>query len=638
MKLFLKEYSTAVSILFSLYIVTALNIDLASPSNLSLFKTHNLELVLLFFFNYRFLQKCISLVNTKTIMSLKDWLLYISPAVLFSAFMIIGFSFQIKGDASCIISSKYQLLKALFVAGGYFVLFLCIIVLLFEKLDKFSPFSAETVFQGSWGYIFYKHPFITSFLILFICSIPYIVLSYPAIFLKWDTPDQILHGYNLQSFSLYLHLPLISEKVQIINHHPVVHTLLLHYFIVLGNLVRNYNFGVFLFAFVQLIFFITAISFLIVLLIRRFHLKVKYVLVVLAYYLFHPFVQNYMMMLAKDVPYTIFLLFFLLLSYLFLEKESFSFKQNVIWFITMIGVVLFRNEGIYLVVPTLFFLLFLNVSKKQVLSVMCSIVCFFLVWHNMVLPFFKITPGSVREMLSIPFQQTARYVKFQPQKVTQSEKKAIDAVLDYEILGKLYDPSLSDLVKNSFKYNSTTEQRFTYLKTWARMFFKEPKLYIEATIANKYEFFYPESNLGWFNLYVWSEEAMKQVNDNADRKGISFGFHHQKKLRKYRERYEQVRETITRQPVFNILRSASTYLWILLLFVFYSIRLRNKKAIALLVPFIMHLLVLIACPCNGSYFRYVYPYAVTFPFLFIFLMHLKDTDCSSSVHQSKEEY
>lgn len=603
-----------------------MNLNLTVKSSFLSFKAHNLEQVLVFLLGFILIQKVIDFENKKSYVKIKEWLLYIIPASLFSVFMVVGFSFKTTGTAACIVYSKYQFLKAVFVCGGYFVLFLCLIILLFEKLDKLSLFSTEPVSPDCYGYFLFKRPFMISFSILFICSIPYIILSYPAIFVKWDTPDQILWGYNLQAYSAYLHLPIISEKVQIINHHPVVHTVLLHYFIVLGNSIRNYNFGVFLYAFFQLICFISVVSFLIRIVIKYFNLKLCYSIIVLVYFLCHPFIQNYMMLVTKDIIYSVFLLLFLLLTCMTLENKVLSLKYTILWILSMIGMALFRNEGIYLIVPTLFFSLFFNVSKKQITSMLIIVSGLFLAWNHVILPFFKVTPISVREMLSLPFQQTARYVKYHPQKVTIDEKKAIDAVLPYDLLGDIYNPTNPDsfdLVKNSFKHSSTREQRLAYLKTWAKMFFKAPKIYLGATLANKYEFFYPEANLGWFNLYIWSEEAIKQVNDDAASKGMVFDFHHQKSMRIYREKYDQFREEISRLPVINMLRTAALYVWFLILLAFYEFRQNNKISIVLLVPFLMHMLVLMVSPQNGTYFRYIFPYIVTFPFLFIFLLHIK---------------
>ena len=114
---------------------------------------------------------------------------------------------------------------------------------------------------------------------------------------------------------------------------------------------------------------------------------------------------------------------------------------------------------------------------------------------------------------------------------------------------------------------------------------------------------------------------MKVANKNKE---ISFGFHHLKKLKEHREKYERSRTVISGLPIFNLLRSASTYIWMFILLIFYALRQRNKRLFALFVPFIMYFLVLMAGPCNGTYFRYLYPYVVAFPFLFIFTMYLKD--------------
>ena len=418
-----------------------------------------------------------------------------------------------------------------------------------------------------------------------------------------DTIGQILQGYNIW-FKLN-------------NHHPVLHTLLLHCFIVLGKLIHSYNFGVFLFVFFQLNLFIAVISFSIMVLLKHFHLKLKFTLIILLYFLVHPFVQNYMMLITKDVLFAVFFLLFLLFGCLFLEQKILFAKHYFIWIITILGMVLFRNDEIYVIVPTLLYWFCLNVSKKQVGSSLIIIVCFFLVWHHVVFPFFKISEGSIRELLSIPFQQTARYIKYRPQKVTPDEIAAIDAVLDYKKIGKNYNPNVSDPVKGTFKESSTKEQRLRYFETWIRMFFKEPKLYIETVIANKFEYFYPEANLGGFYDYRWSEAKMKDINNNNE---IPFEFHHLKRLEKYREAYERLRTKISGFPIINVLRSASTYVWILILLIIYTLKQNDRKAFALLTPFIMYFLVLIAGPTNGSYSRYVYLYAVTFPFLFIILM------------------
>ena len=127
MKFLLKKYSTVISIFFGWYIVIALNLDLAVSKQqlvktfepgvltfLASFKTHNnVQFFLFFLFSYILLKKSIRVVTESPFAGWKNCLLYITPAALFSVFMIVGFSFKTTGFASCITFSKYQLFKSL---------------------------------------------------------------------------------------------------------------------------------------------------------------------------------------------------------------------------------------------------------------------------------------------------------------------------------------------------------------------------------------------------------------------------------------------------------------------------------------------------------------------------------------------
>ena len=91
-------------------------------------------------------------------------------------------------------------------------------------------------------------------------------------------------------------------------------------------------------------------------------------------------------------------------------------------------------------------------------------------------------------MLSIPFQQTARYVHDLEYDVTPEEQAAINAILPYEELGELYNPELSDPVKDRMK--SVTGDEFKrYLNAWLVMGLRHPGVFIQATLKNTYTYF-----------------------------------------------------------------------------------------------------------------------------------------------------
>ena len=106
------------------------------------------------------------------------------------------------------------------------------------------------------------------------------------------------------------------------------------------------------------------------------------------------------------------------------------------------------------------------------------------VYQKAILPMAGVKPGGKQEMLSIPFQQTARYVKYYGNDVSTEEEKVIRKVLDYDTIGKNYDPDLSDPVKNTYKQKD--EYLKDYFNIWFEMLKKHPTAYIQATLNGTY--------------------------------------------------------------------------------------------------------------------------------------------------------
>lgn len=111
-----------------------------------------------------------------------------------------------------------------------------------------------------------------------------------------------------------------------------------------------------------------------------------------------------------------------------------------------------------------------------------------------------VEPGSVKEMLSVPFQQTARYLKEYPDDVTSKERKAINKILDYDKLAEIYQPERSDHVKDTYKDKKGGLKRY-FRQAWLPMFFKHPDAYFEATLENTYGYYYPFYNCNTLSAY-----------------------------------------------------------------------------------------------------------------------------------------
>ena len=558
---------------------------------------------------------------------------------MFSVFMIVGKSIEANGNLSALYMGKVQILKSFTVFSGYACLFSTLILCLYYMLND-ANLCKQTVCEnkyiiGRWMSFFEKHTFVCSFLTIIVLYIPYIVMSYPGI-LQGDAEDFIAIGFNLPDRQSNL-LVLLDENVYMNAHHPLIYTMLTHSCLILGkNVFKSYNVGIFMVVFSQFLFAIIVISYFVQFL-KQIKINTNWCIVVLVYYCLSPRMVVYMFLLSKDVFYAyIFLMLIILFSKLVVfnvpifvrdtngnkveQRESNQIDWKIIMLISMIIClgVLFRNEAKYVFGVWLFicFLKFKNFRKMLA----CGVVTIFLTTmfvSHVVMPYYKITPGSIREMLGVPFQQTARYVKEYPEDVTETEKNVIDKMLVYDTLAERYEADRSDSVKDKMnKYISKADLK-EYFAVWFQMFKKHPLLYVEATLNNYYAYIYPGGKLAYNYSYSWSETCMEKANIRSEKVGMDI--HYPVKLTRWRNAYETLREMVFSLPVLNLFICTAIYIWLLLIFTFYLLWKRNIDTLLVAVlPLLASAGIMFLGPCNGYYFRYAYMIAVALPAAIIF--------------------
>ncbi len=558
------------------------------------------------------------------------------PAGLFAAFMVVGCSFEAEGSLELVLGNSLQIVKCLVAWNGYFIAFSVAIAALYTWLPNVRLWrenKGEVPGKGLWGrYLrtLRAHPFRTAFVTLLICYLPCMVLSYPGI-LMGDGLPMILQVFNLPEWTSNS-IVLLDETVRLNGHHPVAYTMLLHLGLMVGKgLFGSYNVGLFLVALLQALAQFAVMSAVIAQLIRL-KLRPGVAAGLLAYFAFAPRIQNYTFLVTKDVLAAAALLLFLLFVFRVLAELGGEVQNMAGCAISGVAMCLFRNEGKYIILASLVFMLFLTPKKRRQLAVSCGTALLAAVlFFNVLMPALHITPGSVREMLSVPFQQTARYVRDHGQEVTEEERVAIAAVLDYDSLAKWYDPDISDPVKSSYRKTATTGELVAYFKAWFQMGLKHPGTYVQATINNYYNYFYPGHALANVYDYNWSEDVMEQVDDGMAKVGIQMDLHHPAALAPWRQGYETLREKTFGLPVLSILKSSAAYVWALILLVFYSIKRRNAYAFALLLPLLFILGVCLLGPVNGTYFRYLYGISISLPAVFFFGAYWKRRDSAAAL-------
>lgn len=518
-------------------------------------------------------------------------------ALFLSGCMLFGQSFHLTNSLDMLFSTSLLSFITLFRFLGYFVLFYMLLLgvddLLQTKIRKCKVTSKFLLYFDS-------HPVKASFITLICCWSIYMIAFYPVI-LSRDPSYQILQYFNIPTKYLTYVVPL-SSKVHLTNHHPVLHTLLLGGMIQFGRLFGSDNLGLFMYSLLQTFLLMSALVATIVVL-KKENVSVQVRGIILAIYSLVPMFPFYAMSAVKDTIYTVFMIFYCLFIYYITKKEvTLKTKHWILFFICMMLLALFRNNGVYVILLSLPLIFLYEKRYRKIVGVLLiAFVLSYFSYDKVLLPSFKITAGSKREVLSIPFQQTARLVKEHPEAISKKNQKVIDQVLEYKTLGKRYQPEISDPVKNKYNPKTTTQDLTSYFHVWWNYLWKYPKVYIEATLNNVYGYFYP----GHSRWYLYSKYFPLVMEEGV----VDYHYNHLEFLRMILVGYGNAFPHI---PGIGLISNIGFNTWVLLLLCVYSLHKKQLSFFLCLTPLLISLLICIASPVN-AYFRYAMPYIFIMP-------------------------
>lgn len=226
--------------------------------------------------------------------------------------------------------------------------------------------------------------------------------------------------------------------------------------------------------------------------------------------------------LLKDVPYSY---AFLLLACefaraAFLREPGYARSAGHLLRCWAAGVflLLMRNNGVFVFLPVCALLLFgaLRARDKRraahALAAALPPLLVFLAVSGAVNASPDIRPASLREALSLPFQQTARYVTLHGEDIPQEEREIISGVLPYERIAKLYQPAVSDPIKALCPEDASFEDVAPYLRVWARQFLRDPLTHLQATFLQNALLLDPQTfNIASFAGTGLSQDVMRAL-------------------------------------------------------------------------------------------------------------------------------
>ena len=515
-------------------------------------------------------------------------------SILYSLVYVISNSFSQTSETSLLFDNIYYILITILSIFIYYKLFNKVIYLLLNIFNR--KITTKNKLINKIADKLDKKPFIYSFIIIIIFWLLYIIAFYPII-LSPDPSFQIKQFFNVKTkYATYVQL--LEDGVYMTRHHPVIHTLLLGSFIKIGRLFNSDNLGLFLYSIMQITVLASTLAYTIKFL-KKYKVSKLLRLITLVIYSLVPMYAFYAMSGVKDTIYTSLVIVLVMLLYDFI-KEKISVKKTIFTILISLLIILFRNNGIFIILFSFPIVLLLKNNRKKVLIVLVSTLSLFST-YNHILDYYKISEGSIREALSIPFQQTARYVKYDND-LTQDEIETIDTVLTYDTLASRYDPKKADSVKNEYNKFTTDEELKDYFRVWYKCLLRNPKLYVDSVINNTYGYLYSLED----NWYIYYKYNSVVTEDNL----VDYSYNNLDGLRTFLSYYGISFRYI---PIIGLISNIGFNSFILLLLGLYLLK-DNKKYLIVLIPMYVTLLVCFASPVN-TYFRYAMPYIFGMPLI-----------------------
>jgi len=499
--------------------------------------------------------------------------------IVMSFIFVLGYSYQITSTGELFWGSILNLLVSIIKIVGYYLFFKVLIYYIVKFMQKDYVVNKKIIKKFS------EHPFLYSFIFLSICYGIFLVFYYPGI-INYDNANQIKEMLGFHTRYLDAINPISSSALT--NFNPILHTVLLGGMFKIGLLLGNANFGLFMYSLFQMLIVILIYSYAV-----SYSIKEKinpiYSFIILLVLGLVPIFGYYSITAVKDTLYTAFLVLFSIEIYDFIKKEKLNNHDFINLFLISMLVILFRNNGLYIVIFTIPFLLYKK-EKIAIIGVLALIIMSYASFNNVFLPSVGISGTSIRETLSIPFQQTARLVKIHGNKVSDEDRKVIDKILDYENLAKDYNEDLADPVKNKYNKDAEMKDLMEYFGVWFKGLVKYPLLYVDATINNITSYFYP---------FESSWKVYHKLNPKLPLVGIDYHYNSLDKAREFMHDYEVFSEY---SPI-GIILNIGVITWTSIL-VF--IMLCKNKYYIFLIPNIISILFCVLSPAN-TYYRYIYP-------------------------------
>lgn len=518
----------------------------------------------------------------------REFVVNLVVSIIFSLLMVIGrniYTYYL--DSVTDIVLEMFSFRTIFHFISYLILFFVVLYQIFKCFGKLKLCLNNSTDKKTCKIIF-----CLSFLVIFVCWIPYFLTLYPG----GVSPDSIGELTAVQNFSITS------------DHHPVLHQVFMFIFYHIGHfLFGNVNDSVAFISIIQMLFMALIFAYSITYLYKR-NVNKKVLFFANLFYAISPIFGYYSVTMWKDVLFgAFFLLFSVHLCQLMENKKAISIKNLIMFLISSLLIIFFRNNAIYmyiLFIPVA--ILYFKEERKKMIVCFTIVIGLFLIVKGPVYKCLNISKSSSSEYIAMPLQQIGR-MAYKKVSFTNKEKKFFDELIPVEIMETAYNPTVSDGIKFNPAYNLEffNDNKIEFFKIYIGLVARYPNIAVESYLTSTLGYWYP-------NVMYWSVANNVWEND--------IGVYNDSKAPKFIEDYVFSAES-RNLPIISLQWSIGLCFWLILLAGCVCYLRKGFSTLLLYFPiFGIWLTMMIASPVWGE-FRYVFcaftclPLLLLYPFL-----------------------
>ena len=485
----------------------------------------------------------------------------------------------------------------------YMIIFIILFTIVFYIFNNIYFKILSMKYKSNSEYKFSIKSLLIKWLILFILWIPVLLAYYPSIW-AYDVYDQVPH----------------LTHTTFTNKHPIIHTLFIELFLIIGKQVKDYTFGILLLTIVQMLIMSFIFSYSIEKIKTKInHKTIRYIFVsiLIIYYGIIPFNSIMSISITKDVIFSGILLLIIINLYDILEDNNIKLRKYILYSILSIFLILFKNSAyIIYIIFIIGLLIKKNKNNKLILTSFISI--FLALSINF----------TLEKTLNVKKVSRIEAYNIQTQNLiyTTIKHPNLDVSMDEKLYGIIprncfsekliddYDENRADYSKDKIiKCNIKDFNYNKYMSIWLKYGFKYPIDYIDSfgnlTIGSwflldeSHATTYPGGSQGYL---LTDYKIIPGVSDDLPDSKFPWLFDKLEEVATLNKQYDSIN-------IWRFIYTPSTYVLSFFLILVYMIT--RKQNITPLIFLVSLYITTLSAPV--VIVRYIYPFMIIVPILFI---------------------